>query len=154
MNDNLAMVNEYSRDFESWDVDEDSNKLTRIHVPNETKEFFNILQINKGNVWIEDQEIIDLSDSFSKLGLEEIKEVSIVRIDSDSDVAGLKSSEEDVVYDFLFVSNFHQSNARVRRSQLNSDLFRSNMWDKHARETPSVEILSKIMPQRVGWSHP
>ena len=154
MNRKLAMVNESSSDFESWNVDDESNKLTKINIPLETKEFINILQINKGYVHQEDNEFMNVLDSFSKLDLDELRDAVIVEI-SDEDKSDRSNSWDNEEFnEVMFVSIFQQPQERVRRSQLYSDLFKSNLCDKHWKGTPSVEILSKIMIPKAGTSYP
>ena len=153
MNKEIAMVIESSRDFESCNIDDESSKLTKINIPRETNEFMNILQIDKGNVQLEDDEIVSIWDSFSQLDLEKLRDSVILEISDESNSSYSKSSKDEIPNQFLLVSDTHQLQERVRRSQLNSCLYQSNISEKHWKETPSEEILSRIMRTKLEASH-
>ena len=152
MSKKLAMANNQYEDFESWNVDDESNRLTKINIPNETKEFMNILQINKGNVNQMNNEFMNFSDSFSNLDFEELRDVVILENNEENKSESSKLSDNEEPNQFLWVSSIYIPQERIRRSQQYSNLFKSNLWDKHWRDMPSVEILSVIMKQKVNDS--
>ena len=152
MSKKLAMANNQYEDFESWNVDDESNRLAEINIPNETKEFMNILQINKGNVNQMNNEFMNFSDSFSNLDFEELRDVVILENNEENKSESSKLSDNEEPNQFLWVSSIYIPQERIRRSQQYSNLFKSNLWDKHWRDMPSVEILSVIMKQKVNDS--
>ena len=139
-------MNELSENFEPWNIDDESNSPIKINMPHETIGFTNILQINKGYAHHANDEIKDFRRSFWKLDLNDVSHAYVLEINDGDNSNQSKSSDSEENIAFLFSSNLYQPKVRGRRSQDYSDLLQSNIWDKYWRETPSIEILSKIMP--------
>ena len=146
MNKNQTMVKEGSNDFESWNVEDESNKPIQINILHDTNKFVNILQLNKGQVYQEISEFSSIWESLNELYLDDLWYADIQEISEWESSNLSKSSNSDSFDGKLFISSTVNSKVRSQRSQIFSDLLQSNMWDKHWKETPSVEILCRIMP--------
>ena len=57
MNNKAKVVNKFSYEFESWNIEDESSMHIKINIPHKTKEFINLLQINKGHVHRQDNEV-------------------------------------------------------------------------------------------------
>ena len=146
MSKKFEIMSERSESFESWNIDDDSNSPTKINIPHETKGFTNILQINKGYAYHSNFTLRDFQEPLRELNPNELGYVAILEISDEENSNSCNSSESNEFNEVMFIPNFLPHKIREKRSRAYSDLFRSNIWDKHRKETPSVEILSKIMP--------
>ena len=154
MNNKAKVVNKFSYEFESWNIEDESSKHIKINIPHETKEFINLLQINKGHVHKQDNEIINISDSLDELSLDELQDSIIQEISEEDKSYNSKSSDNNEFNKILFASCFQQHKEWVRRSQMHWNLFKSNLCEKHSKDKPSIEILSKIMMPNLKSSYP
>ena len=94
------------------------------------------------------------SDSFDDLSLDEPQDSIIHEISEEDKSYNSKSSDNNEFSKILFVSCLQKHKERIRSSQMHWNLFKSNLCEKYSKETPSIEILSKIMMPNLKSSYP